>query len=878
MPVDSIREWRALVRERVADLRLDPATEADVLDELAQHLQDCYRDGIARGIDGVAARAAALCELEGHPRLAREISQLRTMPMEPRHDESRSGWRALFDDGVFAVRRLRHSPGFAVVAIVTVMLTVGANTAILSVADAVLFRPLPYADPGQVAVIQMMNRKDGKQYTMTPYPFLQAVNDGCPSVGEVGLIETGPYLRFSRPDGQVQVATMEASPNYFQILGVSPAAGRLLGPQDAGGEGRAAVLTFSAWHQLFGGDPSVPGRSITLGSTTLDIVGVLPQGFVFPSVFAERASIVVLRKPLDGLEKGGTFHAIVRVARGITFERAQAEVDAATRGVAATVPDFSNSVPFLNPVRAILYPIGRPVMRYLLAASVLILLLGCANLANLLLVRGRRRLKETAVRLALGASRARLIRPIVIEALIVGAVGAGLAVLVTSWTFDLLIKEVPTAAYARAPVGVSTRVVAISMAMGLLASLLFSLIPAWRLAGVDVLALIQRRGPRSRRGSWLGRPMVGVQVAIAVAVVFGAAIATRSFARIANVDLGFQPADVVRIVTGPPQGETNRQDFFTRAIRAVAEVPGVSSAGVVGSLPFSRSAPNAGARLDGGAKQLAGIVYVLPGYFETVGIPVKRGRGLTWDVVQSDPDAALVSESAARVLFGDADPLNGIFTNGRDRRFHVIGVVGDVRSSYSDPARPDTYVFPGAAAAGLYMVARVRDHRAATFGDIKAALLTLNPSATPTIEWWKDQITTDPAYQDPRFQTIVFAALASLALGLTALGIFSVMSYAVSARSREMGVRLAIGASPASLVSLVVRQSLLPVSLGILAGLALAKWGGKLAEAQFFTVRVSDPLMLGLAVVTVLVASLLAAYLPARRATRINPTEVLRAE
>lgn len=881
MPADSLREWRALLRERVAGLRLDSATEADVLEELAQHLRDRYRESLAGGGDELAARAAAMRELDGHPRLARDISHLRSIPMEPRQNASRSGLMAFVDDAVFAVRRLRHSPGFAAVAIITVMLTVGANTAILSVADAVLFRPLPYADPGHIAIIQVMNKKNGRQYTMTPYTFLQAINDGCPSIGEVGLIEDGPSFTLSRPDGPLRVPAMEASPNYFQILGVQPAAGRLLGPQDTGGEGRTAVLTFSAWQQLYGADPSIVGRSVTLGPTTLDIVGVLPRDFLFPSLFAERASVVVLRKPVDGNEKGGTFHSIVRLAPGATFERAQAEVDAATASISATVSGFADSVPFLNPVKSILYPIGQPVMRYLLAASALILLLGCANLANLLLVRGRRRLKETAVRLALGASRVRLIRPIVIEALIVGAIGAGLALLVTALTFDLLIKEVPSAAYGRAPVGVSVRVVTISMAMGLVASLLFSLVPAWRLAGVDVLALIQRRRTNSRRRTLiggLGASMVGAQVAVAVAVVFGAAIAARSFVEIAKIDLGFQPRDVARIPVGPPQTDTNPQEFYARAMQVVAAVPGVSAASAVGSLPFSRSAPNEGAQIEGGTMMVAGIAYTLPGYVETVGIPLTRGRRLTWEDMRSDPDAVLVSESAARAMFGGDEPLNSIFTNGHGRRFHVVGVVGDVRPSYSEAARPQAYVTPPSTARGLYIVARLRDHRAAVLNDIKTALRTLNPAATPTVDWWTDQIVTDPAYKDPRFQTIVFTALASLALALTALGIFSVMSYVVSARTREMGVRLAIGASPHSLVSLVVRQSLLPVGVGIAAGLALTKWGSKLAEAQFFKVNASDPLMLVLAVATVVLASLLAAYLPARRATRINPTEVLKAE
>ncbi len=871
-------DWSARVRERLAGLRLDPATEAETIEELAQHVEDRYRDLLARGVGDAAAAAQAWRELEGHDRLAREISHARTpLTPQPIQDTSRGGIAAVIDDLRFAWRRLRHAPGFAIVAILTLMLTVGANTAILSVADAVLFRPLPYADPGNVAIIQMLDRKTGNRSTWTPYAFLNAINDACPSVSEVGLAEGAPSLTVETADGPTTVSAVVATSNYFQILGVVPARGRVFELGDAGTEGRAALLSYAAWQRRFGSDESIVGRSVTIGTSTFDVVGVLPQGFLFPSGFAGRPSLVVLRKPLQRGEAGGTFHAVVRIARNASWERAQAEVDAAIASAPKGPPQAGAATPVLDEVRSVLYPVGGPIMRYLLAAAGLILLLGFANLANMMLVRGRRGLRETAVRLALGASRARLIRPMLFEAAIIGIAGAALAVALASLSFDAMIKQVPAAAYGRAPIGVDARVIAMSLGMGLFGALAFGVAPAWRMAGVDVLALIQRRGRTAGGRVRLGRPMIAAQVAIAVAVVFGAAMATRAFVAILRTPLGFSADNVVDIDIGPPKSVTDRQEFYKQVLETLARRRDVVAAGGTGTLPFSRDAPFAGARIPGATQDVAFIVHALPGYFEAAAIRVLRGRALTWDDARSDPNVAVVSQTAARTLFQDREPIGAAFENRRGTRFRVIGVAGDVRRAVGTEPQPWAYVLPGADLRGMYVIARLRERRPAAVAEITADLRALTSSA-PTVTWWADGISADTAYRDPRFQTIVLGTLGALALGLTALGIFGVVAYLVAARTREMGVRLAVGASPQALVRLVIRQALLPVAIGLVAGVVLIQWGSRLAEAQLFKVDTRDPITLAAAIVTVLVSSVAAAYLPARRATRINPSEVLRAE
>jgi putative ABC transport system permease protein len=478
-----------------------------------------------------------------------------------------------------------------------------------------------------------------------------------------------------------------------------------------------------------------------------------------------------------------------------------------------------------------------------------------------------------------------LVRPLAIEALILSAAGAGLAALIGWMTFDALLRQIPRVAYGMAPVGVSGRVVVASFAMGALAATLFGLAPAWRAANVDVLELHRRRQSVPRRWWNAGAPMVAAQVGIALAVAFGAAVAARTFAAVLRTPLGFSPERVALVsVVAPPRpkaGQTKSADaqaYYERVVTALRASPAVVAVGAIGTLPFSRSAPAAVTRPFGSQKGHAGIVYVLPGYFEAAGIAPVRGRLLTPDDARSDPDAAVVSELAARTLFDRGEPIGGEFENSQGRRFHVVGVVGDVRNSFNRQAEPQAYVIPGPdLRSGLMVVASLRDEQARSRDAVTEALRDLTPKP-PVVDWWSNQIGAALEVRDPRFQLIVLGTLASVALGLTALGVFGIVAYAVSARTREMGVRLAIGASPGVLVRLVVRQALPPLAFGVGLGLVLVWLGRGLAEAQFYKVNARDPLALACATGAIVAAAVLAAYIPARRAATINPVDVLRSD
>jgi putative ABC transport system permease protein len=786
----------------------------------------------------------------------------------------------IIDDLRFAWRGLRNAPGFAAVAIATLALAIGANTAIFSIADAVLFRRLPYTDPDRVFILRMLDRESGRRFTLIGPEYLRVIDEYHHGLSTVGMLDDDSFLRVATADGVEAVGRVVVSPSYFQVLGIRPARGRLFDARDLTQPGRAAVLAYRAWQQRFGGDEGIVGRPATLGGATFDIVGVLPKHFVFPSSFAGTPEIVTAAEPAWRVGSGGAFNPIVRLEAGVTREQAQAEIEALVAPLAAGNPDAGKAIPVLDDVRSVLYPAGRPIMRFLFAAAGLVLLLGCANLSNMLLARSRGRERDIAVRAALGASSARLAGPLVFEAIIIGFAGAVLALLVTWATFDALVRQVPRLAYGDAPIGVDLRVAALALALGILGGLAFAVVPAWRLTRLDVQAQINGRMHRAR-GAWrLGRPMVAVQVALAIVLVFGAVIASRAFLAVLRAPLGFTPEGVVTVRVFPPGDAKGsaRQAFYLRVMDALRNREDVASVGAAGSLPLSNHAPDDGVRI-AGARTSAGIVHVLPGYFDTVGIHVTRGRLPNIQDIGSATNVAVVADSTARLLFPGRDPLGATFHNGRGRQFTVIGVVSDVSYHLSERDWPlPAYVIPEDATRALTIVVRTTTRRPSLVVDLRRQVGQFAPGDVVAVDWWADSISAIGEFRNPRFQTLVLGSFAALALGLTAIGVFGVVAFLVASRMRELGIRLAIGADPRAIVRLVLGQALTPVVAGLAIGLAATPGLARLAEQQLFDVQTRDPLTLTAAALIVLAAACVAAYLPARRASRADPTVVLRAE
>jgi predicted permease len=840
--------------------------EQQLDEELRTHFDMLVEDEVRRGKSRDEAKRLARLHLGGLEQTRESVRDVRAFWLE-----------AVWHDLLHSARMLRRNPGFAVMAILTLAVAVGANASILAIADGVLFRPLPFEDPDRVFLLQMMNRQTGKRYTLVQYDYIEAINRRHPGLSDAGMFDGGPAELVGTPDGVESVSTIQTTPSYFTILGVRPARGRLFTSQDV--PGRTAMLTWTSWKTRFGGDAEIIGRTISLGDSSFDVIGVLPPAFLFPTstFFSGKPEVVTLMAPVAADPRGGTFHPVVRLAPGVTRAQAQAQLEALAASVHAFDARRADETPLLEDIRTTIYPVGQAIMKLLLAAATLVLLIGCSNLANMLLVRGRRREHETAVRAALGASRLRLIRPVLFEALLIGAAGSALALAVLRVCFEALARQVPSIAVDNVPIGVDARVAAMSLGLGLLGGLIFAIVPAWRSARLNVLGSIHGQhgnGPRTGR---LGRPMIAVQVGLAIVLVFGAVVTTRAFLAVLQTPLGFDADNVIFVSLGPPRGTTDVVGFYRRIIDTLRARSDVVDAGATGSVPLTGQMPWGPAYGPGSKQPAAGVVHVTPGYFETLNIRRIRGRLLTWD--DTGAEAAIVSESAARALFGGGDPLGQILNDGRGQLWRVVGLIGEVRSSLDREGRPPVYVVPrGGRTTPLRIFARVRGRQASLPADIRRQLGAVVPGIPIRVDWWADSIGALTSYKNPRFQTLVLTSFAAMALGLTVLGVFGVVSSLVVARTREMGIRVAVGASPQSLVRLFLRQTLLPVAVGLVLGLLATHWAARLAEAQLFKVDTHDPTTLVLAGVAVVGAALIAAYLPARRAARVDPIVVLRAE
>ena len=765
---------------------------------------------------------------------------------------------------------------FTSVAVLTLTLAIGANAAIFSIADAVLFKPLPYTDPDNVYVLVTMDAKTGLRSRAVGAEYLRAIDDFRRGFGEVGLRGPTTFTYQAAGDQTEHIETLAVTPAYLRVLGVRAARGRLFEDSDTAEPGRSAVLTYESWQRRFGGDEKLLGRAVKLGSESRVVIGVLPRGFILPTTSLRflyfptgRPEFITVTPPWRAARFD---EAVLRLAPGVTAAQTQAAIDTLVAPLRAGRDD---RVVVESP-RAVLFPSGRGVMQLLVIAAAFVLLIGCANLANMLLARTRRREREIGLHVALGATRLRVVRPIIFETVLVGTAAALLAVTVTALTFDLLLRQVPPVAYGNVPISFDLRVAVFAMTLGILAGLFFAVLPAWWSARLDVRALVQGRRFDGRvRGGFA--PMIAVQVALAIVLVFGAAIAGRAFISVLLMPLGFSPDRLIVLNARPIGATPNMSDFYARAVDTLSRRADVLAASAGASIPPDGFRASEEADLSGSQRPVD-VIHVLPGYFATLEIPLVRGRLLTRDDVGSG-DVAVVSESAAAALFPDGNVLGATFRSRAKRQFTIVGIVGDVQRSVSRQLAPPAYALPPPDTnRGMTIVARVRSDGARTLDDIRREIAALTPGAPVVAQWWSAALADQAGYRNPRFQTLVLTTFAGLGLTLTALGIFGAVTFAVAVRAKEMGVRSALGAQPRALVWLVVRQALAPVAIGMLAGLAGTRLLRPILQSQLIGVNARDPLTLVAVAVTVGAAALLAAYLPARRVTRADPSGALRAE
>jgi predicted permease len=810
-----------------------------------------------------------------------------------------------------ALRVLVRAPAFSLTAIVMLALGIGAATAMFTIVNSVLLRPLPFDDAARVAAVwtryEASSGYDLPQFPLSGPEFVD-YREQTRALEEVAAYNRGG-VTFSTDDAAMEPIRgfhVQATANLFRTLGVEAAIGRTFrAGEDQPGAPCVVVLGHGVWVDAFGGDPSAVGRTVRLDDAPCEVVGIMPASFVFPDASARwwRNAIVDPANPLWGQRQSHNWSAVGRLAPGVTFDEAGAEARTLADNWRETFDHYEGHYVWLHPFMDEIVGTVRPRLNMLLGAVGLVVLVICANLASLLLARGEGRRRELAVRLALGAGRARLVGHLLTESVLLALAGGALGVTAAIAFLDGLLRLYPGTLPRAEAIVLDWRALAFATAVTAVTALLFGLLPALRASSSspEVALHAQTRGVVGG-GSRLMRAFVVAEVALSVMLVAGAGLLLRSYENVRSVDLGFDAEGVYTVGQALP-GSTypapaDVRNFFASLLERVAALPGVESTGAISSLPLQGAYGGLNDFIIEGRPQPAqgeltwnaGEVMVTPGYFETMRIPVVAGRSIERRDQRDAPWVAVINEEAARLYWPDENPL------GRRIRYaslenpdappQWLTIVGVVKNTLAQGAqgvqRPQIF-YPHAQMVrdfgGRFMSIVVR-----ASGDPLALAATVNStvreadSALPPIGGQLMQDIVSTSVGQPRFTSQLATFFAVIALLLGALGIHGVLSYVVAQRVGELGVRLALGARPAALLRLVVSQGMWLAAVGVALGVVAALAGSRVLRGLLFGVGPTDPKIFVVAIVVLAASAFLACYGPARRAARIDPMTALRAD
>jgi putative ABC transport system permease protein len=814
----------------------------------------------------------------------------------------------LWQDIRYALRGMRRNASFVAVAVMTLALGIGANAAVFSVVDAVLLRPLPYAQPE--SLVAVWNRWDGSPAAALSNPEYMDYAERSRSTQIAASAPASANLGGAGGDPErVQAAFITA--NTFDVLGAPPQLGRAFRPEEeASGTPAVAMLSDDFWRRRFQAHPSIIGTSVVVNGVPTEIVGVSRARTVVPFEIGSATTVdILLPLTLDRAaprnRRGGHYlSAFARLTSGTSLAAAQAEMDGIIASLARDYPDQHDQGHFGIVVRSLREDrLGdsRPVLVVLLGAVSLVLLIACANVANLMLARSETRRREMAVRAALGASRLRIVRQLLTESLVLASAGAGLGLLV-AWLAIGAIVTIGAAALPRmTDVEIKGTVLVFTALLAIGTSVLVGLVPAIQMSR-NASGSQLKSGDRGSTGrSRLRQMLVVSQTAIAVVLLVAAGLLVKSFIKLTSVPSGMQSDRVLTTrVTLPATRYPDRSaitTFFAALLTRVRVLPGVRSAGAASGLPLAVASGDWGfdiegrGRVNGRRPGAADWFVVTPGYFETLGIPLRRGR-LPNDADTSDAaPVVFINEASARAIFANTDPIGKRIrlsqTTGSEQPWRtIVGIVGDVRHRGLDtPPRTEMYIpdrqflhfSAGVQARALSVVIKTEQDPTASVAAVRAAVRAIDPDV-PAAQVRTMSTIVSASVADRRLNMLLIGAFGVLALALASIGLYGVMAYAVTQRTREMGVRLAIGASRASVLSLVVGNAMRLVTTGVAIGLVLSLVAmGSLARL-LFEVGPGDASVYVLVPLILLLTAGLASYLPARRATRVDPLTALRAE
>jgi putative ABC transport system permease protein len=814
----------------------------------------------------------------------------------------------LFQDVRYAIRQLVRSPGFTFVAVLTLALGLGANTAIFSVVHGILLRPLPYPEPDRLTMVWLNNPGQGIDKDIASFPLFADWRQQARSFERIVAYTGGGYTLTGRGEPE-QLRGARVAAGFFPMLGVPAAHGRgLLDEENLPGHEKVVVLGHGLWQRRFGGDPAVLGQTVSLGGSLHTVVGVMPRGFQFP----EQAELWTPLAPVGPFEeflasRGSLWLSVTaRLRPGVSLAAAQAEMDTVAAAINKAYPDGSQYGVKLEPLHQTVSGDVRPALLLLLGAVGLVLLIACANVANLLLARASSRRREIAIRSALGAGRGRVIRQLLTESLLLGITGGVLGVILARVGVEAFVAANPTALPRLETVAVDGTILLFALAASTLTGLVFGLVPAlqtFREAVSEQLGDATRGSSEGGRGPRIRATFVVAETGLALMLLVGAGLLVRSFVRILDLDPGLDAGQVTTVRLTLPEARYPEPDqihaFYDRLLTDLRALPGVRSAGGASSLLLSRL-PNSGTlRVQGMPAPPPGTPEepvtndsVTTGFFETLHVPLKSGRLFeARDAHPGNelrarpvPTVAVVNEALVRRFFAGQDPLGqritfGNPTNPQVTWSEIVGVVGDVRRSGLDQEpRAEAYFYQGQAPDnGLHLVLRADGDLYAVARAAQKAVWAIDPDQ-PVASMRPLEDLLRGTVAERRLSMGLLAAFGVLALLLAAIGIYGVMAFSTAQRTRELGIRLALGAEPRDVLRLIllggVKVSALGVGLGVVGALAASR----ALSSMLFGISPADPLTFALVVGLLAGASLLACYIPARRATRVDPVVALRQE
>lgn len=809
----------------------------------------------------------------------------------------------LFQEFRHAARKLLRAPGFTAIAVLTIALGIGATTAVFSVVYNVLLKPLPYRDAGQLVSVESV--RNGDPMPMSPLDFMD-YREQARSFTGLAAIDRGTINLTGVGSQPVRLRSTRVSASFFEVLGVNAVRGRLFrAGEDEPGAPRVVVLSYATWRSEFGGDPRVIGQTVSLDGNPYSVIGVAPSWMRYPENTELWVPMQFQPYEIDPGNRGAhSLDGIARLAPGVTVQAATRDLGRVAGRLAAAYPESNAEFGAgAYPLQAQIVQNARAALLMLMGAVAFVLLVACTNVANLLLVRASAREAEMAVRTALGASRWRIVRQLAAESVLLAGLGTGAGLVLAAWAVDALVAFGPRGLPRLDEVSMDGRVVAFAAALAVVTGLLFGAAPAIHVLRADISEMLRGggRGASGRRtGQRTRHALVVVETALAVVLLVGAGLFLRSFTRLVAQDPGFSPMHVTTATVSLPANkyrlDRDASTFVDRLTARVRALPGVRDVAVGFGRPLYRGHIRTGFEVAGwppstpNSRRIVTVRPVSPSYFAVLGIPLDSGRQFTATDRADAPQVVLVNEELVRRYFKGRAPIGERLTLGWDRDTvewgaksavggTIVGVVRDVtEAGPGSKVEPIVYTpFAQVPVTDITVLVQAKGTLASVASGLRSALRGVDPDL-PLFDVTTMDAALAESVAQPRFYTMLLSGFAGVALLLAAIGIYGVIAYSVSLRHREIGIRLALGATRDRVLRLTMRQGVVLAAAGIPVGLVAAFWLTRYVSGLLFGVGGLDPLTFGVVPLVLMAVAAVASYVPARRAARVDPVVTMRAE